>query len=225
VRVSFADCVFDAGTHEVHRRGSLVALSPKAFELLALLIRHRPNALSKEQIHDHLWPKTFVSDASLSNLVAELRAALGDDAQKPRILRTVQRFGYAFVSEGRAGPLAAPGPSAFRLVWELREIELTPGENVFGRDSDAVVWIDDASVSRRHARIQVDGEGATLEDLGSKNGTLLNGQPVRGRERLRDGDQIEVGRASMTFRVLQQTGSTETASGLKGRPKTAKRAR
>ncbi len=225
MRVTFADCAFDSGTREVSRAGKTIGLSPKAFELLDLLIRHRPNALSKEQIHGHLWPDTFVSDASLSNLVAELRASLGDDALKPHILRTAQRFGYAFVAEARTAA-AAPGKrTAFRLVWELREIELAPGENVFGRDSDAVVWIDDASVSRRHARIVVDGDDATLEDLGSKNGTLVNGEPVHGGRRLADGDRIEVGRASMVFRVLKQIGSTETASGLKGRAKTGKRSR
>ena len=225
MRLSFADCVFDSGTREVHRAGSRLGVSPKAFELLDLLIRHRPNALSKEQIHEHLWPKTFVSDASLSNLVAELRAALGDDAQNSRILRTVHRFGYAFIAEGRVGTLAPLAPSAFRLVWELREIELAAGENVFGRDSDSVVWIDDPSVSRRHARILVDSDGATLEDLGSKNGTSINGEAVHDRRSLADGDLIEVGRASMVFRVLKQTGSTQTATGLKGRPRTAKRAR
>jgi DNA-binding winged helix-turn-helix (wHTH) protein len=222
VRVDFADCVFDAGTHEVRRGGAPVALSPKAFELLALLIRHRPNALSKEQIHEHLWPKTFVSDASLSNLVAELRAGLGDDAHNPTVVRTVQRFGYAFIADVRAGAALPPARSIFRLIWERREIELSPGESVFGRDSDAAVWIDDASVSRRHARILVDGEGATLEDLGSKNGTLVNGERLSDRRRLADGDVLGIGRVSMILRVLQQTGSTQTASGLRKTPSTSR---
>jgi DNA-binding winged helix-turn-helix (wHTH) protein len=225
VRVTFADCIFDLDTHEVFRKGQLVALSPKAFELLELLVRERPKALSKEKIHEHLWPEVFVSDASLSNLIAELRAALGDEAQKPRILRTVRRFGYAFQAQARETSAAKGSPprSAFRLVWELREIELRPGENFFGRDQDAAVWIDDASVSRRHARILVENGSATLEDLGSKNGTFVNGEPVRGPTRLSDGDEVEVGRAAMTFRVLQQTGSTQTASGLKRRAKPARR--
>jgi len=225
VRVRFADCVFDAGTHEVYRDGERIAISPKAFELLALLIRNRPKALSKEEIHEQLWPKTFVSDASLSNLIAELRAVLGDDAQNPRIVRTVQRFGYAFIAEAHGASAASPGRSVFRLVWERREIELAQGESVFGRDSDAVVWIDDASVSRRHARIVVEGDGATLEDLGSKNGTLVNGEAVSDRRRLADGDVLDIGRASMIFRVLQQTGSTQTASSLRERPKTSRRPR
>src|SRR5207237_10797703 len=99
MRFAFEDCVFDSDTREVFRGGKPLALSPKAMELLELLVSERPKALSKERIHARLWPKTFVSDASLSNLVAELRSALGDDARTARIIRPVQRFGYAFVSE------------------------------------------------------------------------------------------------------------------------------
>jgi DNA-binding response OmpR family regulator len=54
-----------------------VPFSPKAFDLLELLIRRRPKAVSKADIHEHLWPGTFVSPANLANLVGELRAALG----------------------------------------------------------------------------------------------------------------------------------------------------
>ena len=67
----------------------------------------------------------------------------------------------------------------YRLIWGNREVALAPGENLFGRDEDAVVWIDDALVSRRHARIVIDETGAVLEDLGSKNGTYLRGRESR----------------------------------------------
>jgi DNA-binding winged helix-turn-helix (wHTH) protein len=220
VRLAFADCVFDSDTREVSRAGRLLDLSPKAFELLELLIRERPKAISKEKIHRHLWPKVFVSDASMSNLVAELRAALGDDAQKPRILRTVRRFGYAFSAEPRR--VASTSTRAYRLIWERREIDLVAGENLFGREHEAAIWVDDPSVSRNHARIVIDENGATLEDLGSKNGTFLNGAPVRGSVGLSDGDAVQVGRAAMTFHVLEQTGSTQTVSGLKPPGKTSR---
>ena len=224
MRLAFEDCVFDSDTREVRRSGGLVALSPKAFDLLELLVRERPKALSKEKIHAKLWPKVFVSDASLSNLVAELRAALGDDARTPRLLRTVHRFGYAFIGDARSEGRPPAGAAAYRLVWETREIELRPGANVFGRDYDAAVWIDDPSVSRHHARIVV-GEGeAILEDLGSKNGTLVNGEAIDAPTKLSDGDEIRIGRASVTFRVLKQAGSTQTVTGFDRpiRPKKAK---
>lgn len=203
------DWIFDSDTREVIREGAAVPLSPKSFDLLELLIRKRPKAVSKVDIHDHLWPGTFVSSANLANLVAELRAALGDDARAPRILRTVPRFGYAFAADAsKKAPAPSAAPFTCRLVWGPREIALDPGENLIGRDRDSVVWIDDASVSRRHARISVDDSGATVEDLGSKNGTFLRGRRIEKPARLADKDAIKIGPASMVFRLFKRTGST-----------------
>jgi pSer/pThr/pTyr-binding forkhead associated (FHA) protein len=75
-----------------------------------------------------------------------------------------------------------------------------------------VLWIDDALVSRRHARIVIDETGAVLEDLGSKNGTRVRGKKIRSPARLVDEDLITIGPASMIFRVLHQTGSTASAN-------------
>jgi pSer/pThr/pTyr-binding forkhead associated (FHA) protein len=83
---------------------------------------------------------------------------------------------------------------------------------VIGREDDATLWIDDSLVSRRHARIVVDETGAVLEDLGSKNGTLLRGRRIESPTKLADEDLITIGPASMIFRVLHQTGSTASAS-------------
>ncbi len=212
MRLASGDWILDSDTREVVRGGAAVPLSPKAFDLLELLIRRRPKAVSKADIHQHLWPGTFVSPANLANLVGELRAALGDDARAPRILRTVPRFGYAFAAASAAAPEKAPArsPAPFicRLVWGPREIALDPGENLIGRDRDSVVWIDDASVSRRHARISVDDSGAMVEDLGSKNGTLLRGRRIEKPARLVDKDAIKIGPASLIFRLFKRTGST-----------------
>ena len=159
MRLRFGDHVFDSDTREVLRAGRSVAISPKAFELLELLLECRPRAVSKAEIHSRLWPDTHVSEANLGNLVVELRSALRDDARQPRVIRTVARFGYAFIASGlaRAGSRRAPETSAlvYRLVWGRREIALDPGDNLIGRDREAVVWIDDESVSRRHARVSV----------------------------------------------------------------------
>jgi DNA-binding winged helix-turn-helix (wHTH) protein len=88
VRLAVGDWVFDSDTREVIRKGRAAPLSPKAFDLLDLLIRRRPKAVSKDEIREHLWPGTHVSPANLANLVVELRGALGDDARDPRVLRT-----------------------------------------------------------------------------------------------------------------------------------------
>jgi DNA-binding winged helix-turn-helix (wHTH) protein len=213
MRFSFGDCVFDSDTREVSRAGQSLSISPKAFALLELLIERRPKAVSKEDIRARLWPGTFVSEANLANLVVELRSALGDSARSPRIIRTVARFGYAFSApaareRGRdAGGAGTAGP-VFRLVWGRREIALDAGENLIGRDRDAVVWIDDESVSRRHARILIGEDGVTIEDLGSKNGTYVGGKRIRKPALLTDRDVVKIGPATLTLRVLRRTGST-----------------
>jgi DNA-binding winged helix-turn-helix (wHTH) protein len=211
MKVSFEGCVVDSDTRQVFRNGETVSLSPKAFDLLELLLSERPKAVARNEIHGRLWPSTFVSDGNLANLVMELRTALGDRARKPRIIRTVSRFGYAFCADAEeSGARSAPPTpgAAYRLIWGVREIALNPGENLIGREQAAVVWIDHESVSRRHARITIGEDDATLEDLGSKNGTFVKSRRIRGAVRLADKDLLKIGPASMVFRILRRTGST-----------------
>jgi DNA-binding winged helix-turn-helix (wHTH) protein len=211
MRLRFGDCIFDSDTREVTRAGSVVALPPKVFQLLELLILERPRAVSKAALHERIWPDTFVSDANLANLVADLREALGDDAKNPRVVRTVQRFGYAFQAEARVDAKEADrAASAFRLIWGDREISLAEGENILGRDRGVVAWIDVYSVSRQHAKIVVSGDDAVIDDLGSKNGTFVRGELVHGTKPLRDGDEIRIGTAVMTLRRFAAA-STQSA--------------
>ena len=95
----FASCELDLSSRELRRNNKPVHVSPKAFELLKLLVERAPSAVSKEEIHTAVWSGTFVSDGSLTNVVAEIRSAVGDSARAPSILRTVHGFGYAFVGD------------------------------------------------------------------------------------------------------------------------------
>ena len=104
MRVVFGDCEFDSARRLLFRHGSAVSLSPKAFQLLELLLDRRPEALAKAELLEELWPDTFVSDASLHNIVAEVRAALGDAPMAARYIRTVPRFGYAFHADAHPAP-------------------------------------------------------------------------------------------------------------------------
>ena len=217
MRLAFAGCVFDSGTRQVTGRGGrVIPISPKAFQLLEALIAARPRAVSKESLHALLWPGTFVADANLPNLVADLRAGLGDDAKGPHVIRTVQRFGYAFCADAEVAresrAVGSRRAISCRLLWDGLEVRLEPGENILGRDAEAAAWIDDPGVSRRHARILVDEDGATLHDLGSKNGTKLRGRRIEAPARLEDRDVIQIGPAKMIFRLLRRTGPTETAA-------------
>lgn len=213
MRLRFEGCHLDLGTREVFRGERPVHLSPKAFQLLELLVTSRPNAISKEDLHRRLWPDTFVADGNLAVLVNELREGLGDDARRSRIIRTVQRFGYAFEatteSVGTPGALAEVGV-AYRLLWAEREIALAVGENLIGRDQGAVVWVDDVSVSRHHARIVIDTSGARLEDLGSKNGTYVGSRRIERPVALQDGDSLRLGSVALIFRRFEAGLSTET---------------
>lgn len=74
-----------------------------------------------------------------------------------------------------------------------RRYVLSEGLNTIGREPSSTVCLNDASVSRGHARIIVENGEATLEDLASKNGTQVMGQPVRAPVVLKDGDEVEFG--------------------------------
>ena len=214
MRVGFGECVFDSETRELQRGGVSTHLSPKAFQLLEALLQARPKALSKSEIHDRLWPRVHVSGSSLGRLVAEIRAALGDTPEEPTFVRTVHGFGYAFCGAvtdlgGASSRKGVPG-LVYRLVWAAREVELSDGANVLGRAPGCAVWLDAPGVSRRHARILVAEGTATLEDLGSKNGTYLRGRRIAAPQTLADGDPIAIGTALITVRVMRQGGSTDT---------------
>jgi DNA-binding winged helix-turn-helix (wHTH) protein len=188
-----------------------VHLSPKAFELLQVLIEARPRAISKRELHERLWPATFVSEATLSSLVAELRAALGDRGRDAHYIRTLHGYGYAFLAP--AAPLASSiGNITNWIVSDGREIPLGEGEHLLGRDSDTRIELRSPAVSRHHARIIISGASATLEDLGSKNGTSVRGQTLTSPLQLADGDEIRIGSFVLTFRTISAKGSTETAA-------------
>lgn len=215
VTYRFGTFILDSASRQLLRGDEPVHLSPKAFDVLRILVARGPAAVGKAELHDLIWPGTFVADASLTMVVAEIRRALGDEAQAPRFVRTVHRFGYAFcasVDQGDSrvgGEPSSRAPAAW-IVWSGRALVLRDGENVIGRDPRCDVWLDAAGVSRRHARIHMARGAATLEDLGSKNGTLLRDAPVTSMMPLRDGDVIQFGSVEAEFRLWSERGATET---------------
>lgn len=208
MRLVFGDCEFDSGRRVLLRHGRAMPLSPRAFQLLELLLGRRPEAVPKTEVLERLWPDTFVTDASLHNLVAEIRAALGDSPRTARYIRTIPRYGYAFLADARPSPgldpsqPASPGP---RLVWRHRQWPLLEGSNLVGRDRDCAVRIDSPTLSRRHARLIVTNGATTVEDLGSKNGTHVNGQPVTHPVALGENDEIQFGSVTMSYQVVDSS--------------------
>jgi DNA-binding winged helix-turn-helix (wHTH) protein len=218
VKVRFAEFTLDSGARLLlGRAGDEIRLSPKAFDLLCLLIERRPEVVEKSEVHAHIWPATFVVEANLNVLIAEIRRALGDDAKQSRFIRTAHGVGYAFAAEtvelerpARRSP--GGGSARFWLLWNERALVLNEGENIVGRDPQCDVWLDASGVSRRHARIHVMSGSDTVlvEDLGSKNGTLLHDKPIAGPTRLADGDVIQIGSVELKLRVWSESKGAET---------------
>jgi DNA-binding winged helix-turn-helix (wHTH) protein len=211
----FDDVTIDRDSRQLWAGGADVRLSRKAFDLLAMLIERRPNAVSKADIRNRLWPDTFVSDSSLPSLVSEIRAAIRDQERTPPLVRTVHGFGYAFGSPDLSESpvqtgLTVAAPHGW-LVGALADIALFEGGNVLGREGAGVILLQSTTISRRHARVTVEGQAAAVEDLGSKNGTFVNDRRVTASTPIVEGDQIRLGSLLFTFRLPQRDRSTETA--------------
>jgi DNA-binding winged helix-turn-helix (wHTH) protein len=213
MQVRFGEFSLDTESRQLLKDGAERHLSPKAFDLLLLLLESRPRALSKGELHERLWPATFVSDATVTSLVAEVRAALGENAQSGRFVRTVHRFGYAF--KGTVTELTPRGRlpddrGRCWIIWEWGQVALTDGDHLLGRDADVAVWLESPTVSRHHARIRIRGGDAMIEDLESKNGTYLGGERLVTPATLTDGDEVRIGSVTVRFRRLAPGASTET---------------
>lgn len=177
LRLRFGDHLLDTDVHRLTRGGRTVPLSPKAFALLSVLAERRPRVVARAELRRLVWPEAVAGGTTLARLVNEVRGAIGDTAARGEVIRTVPRVGYAFsalaVEEG-----ARSAGIRCALVWGKRHVPLGQGENVIGRAEDAVISVASSKVSRRHARILVEEGRATLEDLGSKNGTFIGEQRV-----------------------------------------------
>jgi len=194
VRVGFGECVLDTGSRTLVHRGAAVLLTPKAFQLLEMLLSRRPEVVTQQELRDRLWPRTHVGHTSLARLVTEVRKATRDDTRAPRF----------------APPPREMAGSACRLRTATGDAELVEGENLIGRGTECRVRILSEKVSRRHARVMVSGSRAVLEDLGSKNGTRLNGRRLGLPADLADGDQIMVGHEILVFAVATAVQTTRT---------------
>jgi DNA-binding winged helix-turn-helix (wHTH) protein len=204
----------DVARRRLTRSAHDVHLTPKAFDLLVLLVQEAPRVLSKKEIHTRIWPDSFVSDATLVALVKELRRALHDRDRRSPLIRTAHSVGYAFAAHiDRSGRSALPAMNVSHwLLLNGRRIPLHEGLNAVGRDPDSDVWLNFASVSRHHARITVAEGTAHVEDAGSKNGTRVGTTAAHARVALEDGDVVAIGSIRVTYRTASSGLSTETAA-------------
>jgi DNA-binding winged helix-turn-helix (wHTH) protein len=212
--------VFEFGPFELDveerllkRGGRTVPLPPKTLETLRVLVSRAGHLVTREELSHALWPDTYVSDATLSQSVWLVRRALGEGPEGESWIETVPRVGYRFLPSVRvkkAGRTLPGRRTSCRLVCGSQRIVLDEGETVVGRDPDLEACFESSSISRRHARLVVNGGVATLEDLGSKNGTWVNGARVSGPVTLSNGDAVRLGSVAFVFRVTVGVASTRT---------------
>jgi hypothetical protein len=115
-------------------------------------------------------------------------------------------------SQSPGAPRAAPAPVYKRqtaavqgqpvLDIDGQRYSLNASSIILGRSSEADILIDDTGVSRKHLEIRTDGEASTAVDLGSTNGSYVDGHRVQGTAELHDGSSITMGRTRITFRIL-----------------------
>jgi DNA-binding winged helix-turn-helix (wHTH) protein len=101
----------DLRSGELRKQGLKIKLQDQPFEVLAMLLEHPGELVTREELQKQLWPKdTFVDfEHSLNTSVKKLREALGDDADNPRVVETLHRRGYRFIYPVEGAPVAPAG--------------------------------------------------------------------------------------------------------------------
>jgi DNA-binding winged helix-turn-helix (wHTH) protein len=219
--VRFGLFELDLTTGELRKKGVKVPLQEQPFQVLAMLVESPGELVTREALRKRLWSESVFVDFEhgLNKAVAKIRTALGDLAESPRFVETLERRGYRFIAEVDTvapasrgfGPAMVNRPPLIRLAWGDISIPLGEGTHIAGRDPVADVWIDSSVVSRRHAAISVSTSAVTVEDLGSHNGTFVNGARITTITVLRDADEIRIGPARLTFRASGTADRTKTA--------------
>lgn len=229
---SLDDWIVEPQLNRVSNGEVSVRIEPKTMEVLLCLAGHAGEVVSRRDLVDAVWTVEFITESTVNHAVADLRKALDDDAREPRFIETIPKRGYRLlISPGghpqkefpARRPAAHRGPLAviidqevslgkragsgsighFLFLAETR-IPLRGNPVVFGRGEDADIQILVPEVSRRHARMEFEPLTTAIEDLGSKNGTLINNTPIVNRHELRSGDTIGIGPTTMIYRRFSE---------------------
>src|SRR6188472_2857891 len=97
--LAFGDHRINIERRELRRGTELIVLEPKAFDLLAFLVRHRDRVVSKDDLLRGVWGGLIVSESAITTRINAVRRALGDDGTAQRLVRTFTRKGIRFVGE------------------------------------------------------------------------------------------------------------------------------
>src|SRR5215471_10285955 len=122
----FGECILDEARYELRRAGAVVAVEPKVFQVLVYLIEHRERIVSRDELLEHCWPDTFVSDSALTQCLTRVRKAVGEQRGGPPLIKTVHGHGYRFVAPLRTTSSQPPEPS--KVPQEHRAIHPPQGD-------------------------------------------------------------------------------------------------
>ncbi|MEO8215455.1 MAG: FHA domain-containing protein [Acidobacteriota bacterium] len=191
--LQFAGYTIDLERGVLLRGDAVVPLSPRALDVLEMILTNHPAPVARDDVRRQLWAGTPVLDSSINMLIDELRSTLEtgnsglDLVSTGEYLRVMERPVRLHVAPGDDG-----GPA---LIWAKHRLPLPPGASTLGRDSDADIVIEAPTVSREHARVVIDDSGQiTIQDLDSKNGTFIGGQRLdETATPLTDGDLVRLG--------------------------------
>jgi DNA-binding winged helix-turn-helix (wHTH) protein len=184
--VCFDGFALELGRRQLTRDGEVLHRTPKAYDLLALLVDHALRVVTKRELHERLWKDTFISDTTLVGVVKELRRVLDDRSGDRPIIRTAHRVGYAFCRLVAVSTAVSSGGEHWLLVDE-RRIVMLPGANVIGPDPAAVVarFGGRLASSRTYHRRS---RGCPARRPWKQERTTMRDRRILGECSLRDGD-------------------------------------
>ncbi len=209
-RFRVGEWTVEPSLNRIRRDGREIRLEPRVMDLLVHLAGRAGEVASRTEIIDALWAEQYVADSVLTRAVSLLRDAWATIHKCRAMLRRSPSGVTGLVAPVTSRTAPAEDNAIPIITIGERQWLLTAEETVIGRGADATIRLDQTRVSRRHARIRRVGAGAEIEDLDSKNGTLVNGVPVESPVTLFDGDQIIIGPVVAVYR---QPWATSTVTG------------
>jgi DNA-binding winged helix-turn-helix (wHTH) protein len=115
----FGDLVLDPTNRRLTRAGAEISLQPKAFDTLLFLVERHGSLVTKRALLETIWFETAVTDNALTQQISELREALGDEARRPRFIRTIPRLGFTFVAAVERTSASLGSGDSVQLICEI----------------------------------------------------------------------------------------------------------
>jgi DNA-binding winged helix-turn-helix (wHTH) protein len=203
----FGSFLVDLEERRLVHDGHSVALTPKAYDTLLVLVENCGRVVDKEELMKRVWPDAFVEEGGLTRNISVLRKVLRDSSPEEYI-QTIPRRGYRFVAPVRKRVETTPYLKWVNSQGGLETFSLTADEVLIGRKADADVVLADPYVSRRHARIVKSDQGHKIIDLESSHGTFLNGTRIDEQE-LQSGDRISLGKDRVELVYFSEEGEQQ----------------